>query len=84
MTRVKVVKDHLGCEAWYFVRTKLGIPVGSRMYSVAPKEGDELPPEPPDGWAYRRRTDADQAALKWNLYLLWVQKCRKANGRRSG
>lgn len=68
---VRVVQVNSVVSAWT-LRTSNDNPVGSRLLTVDPEEGRELPLIPPTaGWT--TKIDAERAAIRWNMYLRWAQ-----------
>jgi hypothetical protein len=67
VTRVSVVE-----EAGVFVlRTAAGNLVGPRMWSQDPEKGR---PMPSTQARYTTRSEADRAAIAWNVYLAGIKK----------
>ena len=58
----------------YVLRTSLGNPVGTRMHTVAPQSGKQLP-EVPKG-PIESKLDAERLRLAWNTYLIHAYKSR--------
>ena len=70
--RVKV--EVIEYQGTFLLRTDRGMPLGQRLYSVAPKEGMTLPEVP--SVAFSTRFEAERAKLDWNTYLLHAWKTR--------
>lgn len=58
-------------EQLWILRTSMGFIAGDRLITKSPEPGRSLPP---DQVKYASRQDADRAAMRWNLYLMNVQR----------
>lgn len=76
-TKIKIIGND---ESGYELRTDRDFVLGTRLHTVAPKPGDELPvvPDKP----FRTKLEASAAQLKWNLYLLHAWQKRSKSKQR--
>ena len=73
--RVKV--EVIEYQGTFLLRTDRGMPLGQRLYSVAPKKGMVMPEIP--SVAFSTKLEAERAKLQWNTYLLhaWQKRSKE-------
>lgn len=67
ITKIVVIEQ----SGQFILRTSNGFPIGSRLLSVAPETGKDLPDLRSE---FPTKTEAARAALDFNMYLLWAAK----------